>query len=173
MIPIFYRTTPITPTCRGLDTTLFVGPDGEDRSSREYREQEAKSVCDGCPLLIECREWAITNYEVGVWGGTNDEERRAIRTGRRASDLATMDNQTRRRIERQARAWDLYEKGHTAERIAEIIGVKPATIYDYLRSQRIIQSGEADHGTEADPQITTESAGSPDAVRPETPVLRS
>jgi WhiB family redox-sensing transcriptional regulator len=42
----------------------------------------AKSVCDACPVLSDCREFAMeTNQESGVWGGLTEEERRQIRRG--------------------------------------------------------------------------------------------
>ncbi len=165
MILIFYMTTPVTPACRGEDPTLFVGPECEDRSDREFREQEAKDVCARCPLISDCREWAIVHHEVGVWGGTNDDDRRAIRTGRRSADPGNANDQTRRRIERQARAWILQEEGMAVEEIAKIVGVKPATVYDYLRSQRMINSGETDQGPEARTEARTEAARPSDSVR--------
>ena len=45
----------------------------------------AKAVCSGCPVRSECLEFAIaTNQEYGVWGGTSEEERRALRRAWRA-----------------------------------------------------------------------------------------
>ena len=40
----------------------------------------AKSVCQRCPVLIQCRTWALTTgQDAGVWGGTSEDERRAMR----------------------------------------------------------------------------------------------
>jgi WhiB family transcriptional regulator, redox-sensing transcriptional regulator len=45
----------------------------------------AKAVCATCPVQSECLEFAIaTNQEYGVWGGTSEEERRALRRAWRA-----------------------------------------------------------------------------------------
>jgi WhiB family transcriptional regulator, redox-sensing transcriptional regulator len=45
----------------------------------------AKSVCADCPVSTQCLEFAITtNQEYGVWGGTSEEERRALRRAWRA-----------------------------------------------------------------------------------------
>jgi hypothetical protein len=42
-------------------------------------EAQAKSVCLRCPVLDDCREWAITNREAyGTWGGMTERERRTI-----------------------------------------------------------------------------------------------
>lgn len=45
----------------------------------------ALSICRRCPLLEECREWAIEHNEpYGVWGGTTAKQRDLIRLQRRA-----------------------------------------------------------------------------------------
>ncbi|MEU8473715.1 WhiB family transcriptional regulator [Streptomyces hygroscopicus] len=39
----------------------------------------AKTVCRRCPVLDQCREWALDRrIEFGVWGGLSEAERRAI-----------------------------------------------------------------------------------------------
>jgi WhiB family redox-sensing transcriptional regulator len=45
----------------------------------------AKAVCAACEVRAACLEFAIvTNQEYGVWGGTSEEERRALRRAWRA-----------------------------------------------------------------------------------------
>jgi WhiB family transcriptional regulator, redox-sensing transcriptional regulator len=45
----------------------------------------AQRVCAGCPVTVECLEWALTNSErFGVWGGKTERERRKIARARRA-----------------------------------------------------------------------------------------
>lgn len=39
----------------------------------------AKKICDSCPLKIDCLEYALNNNEVGIWGGTTEEQRSTIR----------------------------------------------------------------------------------------------
>lgn len=42
-------------------------------------EAEARSVCLRCPVMLTCREWAISNREAyGTWGGMTERERRTI-----------------------------------------------------------------------------------------------
>ncbi len=42
--------------------------------------EAAKSVCEVCEVRAECLEFALaTNQEAGIWGGTTEEERRALR----------------------------------------------------------------------------------------------
>jgi WhiB family transcriptional regulator, redox-sensing transcriptional regulator len=41
---------------------------------------EAKRICLGCPVRTPCLKWALGQGILsGVWGGTTEEERRAIR----------------------------------------------------------------------------------------------
>jgi WhiB family redox-sensing transcriptional regulator len=48
--------------------------------------REAKAVCAACPVMAECLEWALAHDErFGIWGGTSERERRALRRGRRQS----------------------------------------------------------------------------------------
>ena len=50
--------------------------------------EEAKAVCAGCPVLAQCRTWALDNprlAEFGVFGGLSEDERRSIRRRERRS----------------------------------------------------------------------------------------
>ncbi len=39
----------------------------------------AKRVCSHCPVLAECREWALERHvPYGVWGGLSERDRRKI-----------------------------------------------------------------------------------------------
>lgn len=64
--------------CRGMGPELFFieaggyGPDNDPRTI----------VCEGCPVKRECLEYALPHDKwTGVWGGTSDRERIAIRRG--------------------------------------------------------------------------------------------
>ncbi|OLT12960.1 hypothetical protein BJF79_03405 [Actinomadura sp. CNU-125] len=40
----------------------------------------AKNVCRGCEVRAECLEFALdTDQRFGIWGGTSEKERRALR----------------------------------------------------------------------------------------------
>lgn len=40
----------------------------------------AKAVCDGCPVRIECRDYAIANRMMyGIWGGHSVRELQGMR----------------------------------------------------------------------------------------------
>lgn len=94
----------IVPNCNQL-TDLFYGPFGngpggafskkrgryrgfifkekvwtETQDQREEREARCRALCNSCPLLEPCREFAlIEEIEFGVWGGMSEGERRDFR----------------------------------------------------------------------------------------------
>lgn|GEM_PF-2524675 len=75
--------------CKGAGTNLFFGPDGERSAVAAVREEFAKAFClTHCPVVIECRMWAIHTGSVGVWGGMTYEERRGERRRIRRRDSA-------------------------------------------------------------------------------------
>ncbi|MBB2922255.1 WhiB family redox-sensing transcriptional regulator [Cellulomonas cellasea] len=42
-------------------------------------QREARSVCTGCPVRLECLADALDNrMDFGVWGGMTERERRAL-----------------------------------------------------------------------------------------------
>jgi WhiB family redox-sensing transcriptional regulator len=51
-------------------------PEGKNKQAKEYA---AKVICASCPIQQECLAHAITNNELGVWGGKTEEERKHIR----------------------------------------------------------------------------------------------
>ncbi len=58
--------------CMGLSPTEFFPTDGDGVI-------DAQQICDGCPVIDECLEYALTNRIFqGVWGGTSERERRRI-----------------------------------------------------------------------------------------------
>jgi len=74
-----------SPACAGEDPELFF-PIGENGPAL-LQTEEAKSVCRSCPLMDSCLQGALERNEQGVWGGTDDAERRRIKR-RRARDRA-------------------------------------------------------------------------------------
>ena len=62
--------------CRTADPTLFFHPEGERGSARRRRADAAKAICQGCPVLQQCRTHALSVREpYGVWGGISEDER--------------------------------------------------------------------------------------------------
>lgn len=67
-------------SCRGHDATLFFPPAvAESKEEKDVREAQAKAICRGCPVRAECLDFAVANREpYGIWGGTNELERRRL-----------------------------------------------------------------------------------------------
>ncbi|HWG94195.1 MAG TPA: WhiB family transcriptional regulator [Mycobacteriales bacterium] len=64
--------------CRNEDPELFF-PIGTTGPAAVQVEQ-AKVVCRRCTVVEDCLTWALeTGQESGVWGGTDEDERRALR----------------------------------------------------------------------------------------------
>lgn len=75
--------------CRRDEAGLFFAPSKEPTAARLAREQAAKRVCEGCPVLVACREHALQHPEpYGVWGGLTAAERRVVLARRRRSAAA-------------------------------------------------------------------------------------
>ncbi|WP_082921190.1 WhiB family transcriptional regulator [Rhodococcus sp. D-6] len=77
--------------CRGFSTAAFFPPDRETRGARLRREQEAKRVCQQCPVVRECRSHALRVGErYGVWGGTSETDRRDLAAGSAATPVRAL-----------------------------------------------------------------------------------
>jgi hypothetical protein len=51
--------------------------------------QPAKDICAGCPVRVDCLEYALAaKIEFGIYGGTSYRERKKIRRERLAAELA-------------------------------------------------------------------------------------
>lgn len=157
--------------CYGMDPDLFVGVDGETTEDRVYREQDAVLVCRQCALISECLAWAMTHGERGVWGGTTNEDRRYLRTGKRRptyTGQGTSKQQEAKRL-RIKIAKDLEKQGLSFEEIAKEIKVTVGTIYGYLKDGDHV---ETDQGSdEAQAEGETSGSRSSDSRRETTPVL--
>ena len=67
---------------RDYDQRLSVAeqPPREDGVHRAIREKTAKGWCAQCPVQFQCLELGLALPEQGgIWGGTDEEERREIR----------------------------------------------------------------------------------------------
>jgi WhiB family transcriptional regulator, redox-sensing transcriptional regulator len=64
--------------CRDEDPELFfpIGTTGP----AAHQVEAAKVVCRRCSVVEDCLTWALdTSQDSGVWGGTSEDERRALR----------------------------------------------------------------------------------------------
>jgi len=61
--------------CKGSEPDVFFPPKGHWGTA-----DEAKGICAGCSVNVECGEYALSpEIKFGVWGGTTEKERRRIR----------------------------------------------------------------------------------------------
>jgi WhiB family redox-sensing transcriptional regulator len=61
-----------------LDPDLFFPVSTSGASLTDI--EAAKRVCQRCPVTAPCLRWALDLGQVsGIWGGTTEEERRALR----------------------------------------------------------------------------------------------
>jgi WhiB family redox-sensing transcriptional regulator len=64
--------------CNRLDPDLFFPVSTSGASLTDI--EAAKRVCQRCPVTAPCLRWALALRHVsGIWGGTTEEERRALR----------------------------------------------------------------------------------------------
>ena len=62
--------------CRDMSCNVFFHPWGERGPARDAREERAKQVCARCPVIQQCRSFALAVQEqYGVWGGLSEGER--------------------------------------------------------------------------------------------------
>ena len=68
--------------CRGVDPQVFHPAEEDDVAAAQ-----AKAICDVCPVIESCLEYAVSTREKeGVWGGmTARERRRLVRQRRRTA----------------------------------------------------------------------------------------
>jgi WhiB family transcriptional regulator, redox-sensing transcriptional regulator len=81
--------------CAGGDPAAFFDPD---------RSDEARGVCAGCPVRVPCLLEALESGDEGIWGGTDEEQRRAILAELAAvpTDTAGIGDQVAWLVRRQA-----------------------------------------------------------------------
>ncbi len=66
--------------CRGPQAAVFFPPPQfERKADRLERERRAKSICMECAVRDECLSYSLEIAEPhGIWGGLNENERRAL-----------------------------------------------------------------------------------------------
>ncbi len=64
--------------CRDVDPELFF-PTAVDGAALVAAERRALSVCWACPVVADCRSWAVAEQPHGIAGGLTEDERRRAR----------------------------------------------------------------------------------------------
>ncbi|MCP9213296.1 WhiB family transcriptional regulator [Streptomyces cucumeris] len=70
----------LRPACEDGDPELFF-PTGTTGMA-VLQIEEAKAVCRRCPLMESCLQGALERNELGVWGGTDEDDRRGMKRRR-------------------------------------------------------------------------------------------
>lgn len=67
--------------CAGRGTSLFFAPDPARRgvASEIERIRRAKAICETCPVIQPCYDYAVQTGSVGIWGKTTERERASRR----------------------------------------------------------------------------------------------
>ena len=73
-----------TQACKNVDPDLFF-PDTKDEVDFYIPEKAkaAKAICNTCVMMGQCLEYALAQSGlVGIWGGTDEDERRRLKRRR-------------------------------------------------------------------------------------------
>jgi WhiB family redox-sensing transcriptional regulator len=88
LIPDFVKEDQL-PLCAETDPEAFFSQDiefeGKIVSTSYYDEAGAKKICGDCNYRVECLLFAIKNNEMGIWGGTTENERTLLKRKRNLS----------------------------------------------------------------------------------------
>lgn len=122
--------------CRGMDPSTFVPERGNVSKRGNFRiEPRAIATCHRCPVRDECLDYALTTNQTGVWAGTNDAQRRAMRKHQNIK-IGT----------RAAVADHLHanpDKEYQTAELARRFGVGDRSMSEHLR--RLVREGNAHH----------------------------
>ncbi len=62
--------------CADSGDVPFFAPDREQAKARVSRIARAKAICARCPVMAQCRAYALQFREpFGIWGGLSEDER--------------------------------------------------------------------------------------------------
>jgi len=68
--------------CRDKPTEIFFShrDDGDQSWPEGWSYDEARAICNDCPVRVDCLSYAMTHgIKSGMWGGKSPVERRRIR----------------------------------------------------------------------------------------------
>ncbi|MFF4417512.1 WhiB family transcriptional regulator [Streptosporangium sp. NPDC001559] len=106
--------------CRRVDAELFFPVSYTIRPAVDA----AKAVCSGCPILADCRTYALEAAEPdGIWGGLTPAERAELLRGPRASapDVGALQLRQALNACRERLDW-------TWRQVADALGVTEALV---------------------------------------------
>lgn len=113
--------------CLQVDPELFFPSTG---GLEPQRARELQPLCDSCPVVSACLEYALANHVTGVWAGTSTSQRAQMR--RNAG--IHLNEQQRRAARNRDTVTKLTRKGYTSEQIVAHTGIHEHTVYRARRS---------------------------------------
>ena len=126
--------------CRDVDPEVFF-PLAEAGPELVRQEARAKRVCAGCPVLAECREFAVAELGHGVAGGLSESERRELRArlprpavAAAAVAVVVPPSGSKRELATAGRAAIRAEAGRVE--VAREFGVTPRTVERWVAQAR-------------------------------------
>ena len=79
------KTPPPYPKTTGFEPCAVTDPElwFPERSNQYMKiAATAKQLCQSCPIMFECAEYAIGTDVDGIWGATDERQRRTIQKAR-------------------------------------------------------------------------------------------
>jgi len=71
---------PSYPAFTGTEGCASIGNEHFCTEERDFTHYDILSnVCDACPLLVSCFNWALHNEDFHYWGGSSAIQRKQIR----------------------------------------------------------------------------------------------
>lgn len=121
--------------CQEVDPELFFPREGANE-----KNQTARTLCESCPVLQACRQYAIDRPALdGIWGGTSIKDRQKIRRDRsqprvKASAVAITDDVIREVVQLRQQmtyaqiaeryGWNVRKVGHVLMVLAPQLGLQ-------------------------------------------------
>ena len=126
--------------CASVDPELFF-PTATGGRELARQEATAKAVCRRCPVIEQCRQWAMSELPHGIAGGLTETERAGLRNGRVRLRHVVPVGATRQ--ERAAAGRAALRTGRSPASVAREFGVSARTAQRWASQ---VARAEADEG---------------------------
>lgn len=120
--------------CRSKPTRWFY-PDATGQLM-DIAVADALATCALCPVLLDCRTWALAHEDNGVWGGLTEEERRHLRR-RQGIRLTAPETVVRDDTWKRDHAVALWQQGWKISEITAELGTYTEKINRWLNAAGI------------------------------------
>lgn len=107
-------------------------------------EADARAVCRTCPVMQQCRDWAVTTGQpYGIWGDTDPDQRNTLRRARGLKPVRTGRATPNRPTapppdytSRDAAIARAYQRGTPVDAIAALHGITRRTVHRIVTRHR-------------------------------------